>query len=124
MNVEIQSGPAQVLASGSATCFLGEGLVLAISADDRRYALALDFSSDPSVPDVAIETVATDDGLRLHCVNFDSVDGRGSAVPVALGACGDDVIFIHFRVFRYGRTADRTVHYTFFRAPRSVLAPD
>ncbi|NCG21462.1 MAG: hypothetical protein GWP91_20820 [Rhodobacterales bacterium] len=124
MNVEIQSGSARVIASGSATCFLGEGLVLAILADDQRYALELDFSSDPSVADVAIETVSMEHGLRLHCVNFDTADGRGSAVPVALGACGDDVVFVHFRVFRYGRTADRTVHYTFFRAPRSVLDPN
>ena len=40
---------------------------------------------------------------------------------MALGTVGDDVVFVHFKVFRYGRTPDRTVHYTFYAAPRSVL---
>ncbi len=123
MNVELHSGPARIIASGSATCFLGNDLNLAIVADAQRFVLELVFSTDPDTADVAIDTVSLDDGLRLHCVNFDRADGRGSAVPVALGSCGEDVIFVHFRVFRYGRTVDRTVHYTFFRAPRTVLDP-
>ena len=116
------SGPATVIASGSATCFGGCGLAMRQLVDGEPFDLELLFTSDPEVEDVAVHPESLDHGLRLHCVNFDDATGRGSAVPVALGALGEDeVVFVHFRVFRYGRTDDRTVHYTFYRAPRAVL---
>lgn len=119
--VYIRSGPATVIASGSVTAFGGAGVDLRVEVDGIPFDLQLAFESDPEVEDVAIHVDSIQHGLLLRCVNFDLADGRGSAVPVALGSLGDEVVFAHFRVFRFGRTADRTVDYTFYRAPRSVV---
>ena len=118
---QIQTGPARVISSGSATTFGGAGMALHLSVDGVPFDLVLQFATDESVEDVDVRLEPIDTGLILTCVNFDTAEGRGSAVPVALGSVGDDVVFAHFRVFRHGRTSDRTIHYTFFRAARAIL---
>ncbi|MCB9668603.1 MAG: hypothetical protein H6736_03410 [Alphaproteobacteria bacterium] len=111
--IEVTSGPARVVASGSATCFMGHELTLTI---EEPVAIVVDlaFESDPSVEDVAVDVATFANRMRLVCKNFDRADGRGSAQPVLLGEAGDLLVFLHFRVFLYGRTADRTVHYTLY----------
>ncbi len=54
-------------------------------------------------------------------MNFDGPEGRGSADPVLVADVADDLVFLHFRVFRHGRTADRTVHYTFYSVAKSAI---
>ena len=117
----LQSGPAKILASGQATTFMGAGLHIAFEVEEQAFTLELLFSSDASVEDVAVSVEHTAHGLILHCVNFDEADGRGSSVPVALGEVAEYLVFAHFRVSRFGNTVDRTVHYTLYLAPRSVL---
>ena len=120
--VHIRSGSARVLASGVVTAFSGGDLELSVVVDAQQFDLVLGFDTDPEIADVAIEVASIPRGLRLRCVNFDHPDGRGSAVPFALGGLGEDeALFVHFRVFLYGKTEDRTVHYTFYRAPRGAI---
>ena len=117
----IASGPATVLANGSVTTFLGSGVSLRLVEGGQPFELALSFQSDPDQEGVRIDLEDTPLGLRLTCVNFDGADGRGTAVPVVLGNIGEDLVFAHFRVSLFGKTADRTVHYTFYRAPKHVI---
>ena len=59
--------------------------------------------------------------LSLRLVNFGGTAGRGSAQPVLLSETPRDLLFFHFRVFRYGRTDDHTVHYTFYRVAKDQV---
>lgn len=120
MSIEIRSGPGRVIASGEATTFGGQPLRFDLTLDECPLAVEMAFRSDPSVSDVAVESARVEALLRFDLVNFDGPDGRGSARPVLLGEIGDALVFLHFRVFRWGRTDDRTVHYTFYR----VAKPD
>ncbi len=113
----IESGPAQVIEGGVVTTFGGHGLVLVLELPEDNLAVELVFASEPDAA-AAVEAEETDVGWRFRCRNFDDPGGRGSAEPVLLGEIGDDLVFFHFRVFRYGASADRTVHYTFFRASK------
>ncbi len=114
--VRIRSGAAEVIGSGMVTCFGGQPLELAFEEGEVRHEVELRFVSDASVDDVAVAVEQGDGVMSLELTNFDGADGRGSAVPVLLGAVGERLYFFHFRVFRFGQTEDRTVHYTFFRA--------
>lgn len=120
MAIAIESGPARVLASGEATCFMGRDLVLRI-AEPVDVVVELSFTSDPNVPDVAVDVTTFANHLRFQCVNFDHADGRGSAEPVLLGEAGHRLVFMHFRVFRWGRTIDRTVHYTIYSVDKDAV---
>jgi hypothetical protein len=112
------SGPARILATGTATTFGGASLVIGLE-DPFPLEVALQFVTDPAVPDVAVRQVSGDERrITWELVNFDGPDGRGTADPVQVGDHPHGRIFLHFRVFRYGRSRDRTVHYTFYDVPR------
>ncbi|MCA9569386.1 MAG: hypothetical protein KC656_16175 [Myxococcales bacterium] len=99
--IEVTSGPARVVASGSATCFMGHELTLTI---EEPVAIVVDlaFESDPSVEDVAVDVATFANRMRLVCKNFDRADGRGSAQPVLLGEAGAFVVLERDGEPRYG----------------------
>jgi hypothetical protein len=111
------SGPAEILASSTATTFFGNDLRVRVQLGAAGITVALSFVEDGDEPSVTVVEEAWGLSLTLH--NFDGTGGRGSASPVPLGELGDDLLFFHFRVFRWGETEDRTVHYTFYRAAKA-----
>ena len=122
MTFRVASGPALVLGSGTVTAFFGHPIHLEIPLDEAVYRLHFFFSGDPAVDGPTVQTAEIENGLAIQLVNFDGPEGRGSAVPVLLGELGDDLLFLHFRVFRYGKTEDRTVHYTVYRCRKADVA--
>lgn len=122
MLVGATSGPARILASGDVCTFFGHPLELVFSvADGRTYTVTFRFRSDVDVDGVAVETAPEPWGLELTLVNFDDASGRGSATPVLLGEQDGVLYFLHFRVFRHGRSDDRTVQYTLFEASAQAV---
>ena len=117
------SGPARVVDTGMVTTFGGFPLVLGIERP-ALLEVELRFTTDPLVADVAVRPIGGGGGARViwELVNFDGPDGRGSAAPVLVAEHGQSNIFLHFRVFRFGRTEDRTVHYTFYEVPIAATA--
>lgn len=116
MSVHLTSGPARVLASGTVTTWFGHGLELELELDGVPLRLAVTFAEGPTP---AVDTRALDDGWALLLTGFG--DGRGSAEPALLGAFGDDLVFLHFRVFRFGATQDHTLHYTLHRVAKAQV---
>lgn len=125
MLVSVHSGPAEVVAHGMVTCFATQPLSFLLDAG-IPVRVEMVFATDPSLPDVHVDLQSEDDPhgnavMRFRLANFDRPDGRGSAMPVLLGEVGSELLFFHFRVFRFGRTEDRTVHYTFYRVAKSAV---
>lgn len=118
MAITIQSGPAKVLASGQVTAFMGHELSLRVE-EPIDVVVDFAFKSDPSVHDVAVDVTTFANRMQLTCTNFDGADGRGSAQPVLIGEQGELLVFLHFRVFRFGRTDDRTLHYTIYTVAKA-----
>ncbi len=119
MSIYLFSGPATVIASGMVTTFFGQRLLLSVDLPDRVARVEFWFATEPEVADVAVRIDATPLGYVIECVNFDGPEGRGTATPMLLDDLGDHLLYFHFRVFRFGRTDDRTVHYTFYVTPKS-----
>ena len=114
----MRSGPARVVASGMATTFWGYDLTFQVDEGEVPFTITLAWVADPEVDQLQVRTAWPSGGLRFELVNFEGAEGRGTAEPVLLTEVGDEVIFLHFRVFRYGRTQDWTVHYTFYAASK------
>jgi len=108
----VHSGPVRVVAAGQVTSFRGHPLVIT----SGRTTLEFRFHDDPSHdgPWARLDDASTPGRTVVHCVNFDTAEGRGSQSPLALP--GDPERWLHFRVFRFGQTVDRTVHYTLYEA--------
>jgi hypothetical protein len=121
MTHDLRSGPALLLAAGEATTFFGHPLTLTLALPEGPYTVELRFEARPEVGDVAVDVDAGPHGITLTLFNFDTDEGRGSREPVLLGALGDDLLFLHFRAFRFGRSDDRTVHYSVFRVSRQAV---
>lgn len=115
MTFRAASGPALVLTSGSVTAFWGHPIHLEVPLESGPFRLHFFFTGDPAVEGVGVHTAEIEGGLAFQLVNFDDDQGRGSARPVLLGEVGDHLVFLHFRVFRFGRTEDRTLHYTVYQ---------
>jgi hypothetical protein len=121
MTVTLRSGPALLLAAGEATTFFGHPLAITLALPEGPYTVTIQFEARPENPDVAVDADAGPHGITLTLVNFDTDEGRGSREPVLLGGVGDDLLFLHFRAFRFGRSDDRTVHYSVYRASRAAV---
>lgn len=121
MSVSVRSGPARVIGSGTATTFWANDLAFTVEHGAIPFSVILGWVTDPSVEGVDVRTSWPEGGIRFDLVNFDGTEGRGSAEPVLITEVGEELIFFHFRVFRYGRTADRTVHWCFYAAPKTEV---
>jgi hypothetical protein len=118
--IYLVSGPSTIVASGMVTTFFGHRLLMSVDLGSRVARVELWFATEPEVPDVLLRINQVDLGYVIECVNFDGPEGRGTAAPALLDDLGDRLLYFHFRVFRFGRTEDRTVHYTFYVAPKST----
>lgn len=116
--VAIRSGETLVLDSGEVTTFFGAGLDFDVVGDGWEYALRLRLVDDPEDPAASVRTEIVGGDLEVYATNF--TDGRGSATPVLLAEVPGGYLFFHFRVQRFGATADRTVHYTFYLSPPNL----
>ena len=115
MDISARSGPAAIVASGEITAFEGHPLELTIWPNpENPFLLRWEFESDPEVEDVAVHFEHRADGFHFRCTNFDTADGRGTGKPLRLMEIGRQRFWLHFRVFLYGKTSDRTLHYSLY----------
>lgn len=122
MTLHLSSGPARVLAAGTVTTWFGHPLELRLELPEGPLRVSLAFRTDPDDPKVRVLPTRHLGGWHFEAVNFDTNEGRGTSEPALLGAFGTDLVFLHFRAFRYGQTPDHTVHYTFHRVPAAHAA--
>ena len=116
------SGGAEVVAHGAVTTFFGGQLHVSVPVEPP-LRVEFWFRSDPEVDGVSARAEWNEIGVLLDCVNFDDDSGRGTRQPMYLQDDGEYALFLHFRVFRHGRSDDRTVQFSFYRARRDQLPP-
>ena len=119
-----------MISCGARTC-VDTGIVTACGGEPIRMAwpdlpvVVFAFASDPGLEDVDVQIGGDDpDELVFTCTNFDQPDGRGTAVPVRIHTDATGSYLLHFRVFLFGRTEDRTLHYTLWHEPTEAVADD
>ncbi len=118
MTAVSHSGPARVVASGEVTSFFGHPLEIQLGLPEGPLVVSFSFQpgSTPSV-----DSTLRDGGWSFTLTGFDDDRGRGSAEPVLLAELEHDLVFLHFRAFRFGATPDHTLHYTCFRVPKAAV---
>jgi len=119
--VRIDSGPARVVETGMVTAFMGYPIRLETIVEQVRFIVELRMVTDPDREGVSVQSAYEGPVLVLTCVNFDSAEGRGSSQPVLLGPTETEAVFFHFKLFRFGRTDDHTLHYTVFAAKQDAI---
>ncbi len=124
MSLTIQSGPATVIASGMATCFLGHPLSFDLDVKDTTHKVVLFFEADEQDTSCRVASTRATEGWFLRLINFDAAHGKGSSEPVLLAEFEDSSLFFHFRTFLYGQTLDRSVHYTFFTVQKADVSSE
>lgn len=118
MTAVIHSGPARVVASGEVTSFFGHPLEIRLDLPEGPLHVSFTFKpGDTPRADSALG----DEGWSFTLHGFDDAAGRGSAEPVLLGELDAELVFLHFRAFRFGETPDHTLHYTCFRVPKAAV---
>jgi hypothetical protein len=111
-----------VIESGQVTTFFGNPVTWQLDCGARLFRVEISFVEDDSSDAPHAQTHQEQDGIRLVLTNFGGTSGRGSAQPVLLGEIASDLLFLHFRTFRYGKSLDYTVHYTFSGRPNELWA--
>lgn len=115
MDISARSGRTTIVASAEITTFEGHPLELTLwPSPDESLVLEWSFRTDPEVEDVAVTMASKEQSLHFECVNFNTAEGRGTGKPLHLADIGGHRFWVHFRVFLYGKTEDRTVHYTIY----------
>jgi len=107
---DVVSGPVRVVASGQVTTFEGHPLTLRFASLTIKFR----FYDDPAQdgPLARLDAVTDPGEVLVHCVNFDTAEGRGTRTPLEIP--GELPRWLHFRLFRFGQSPDRTLHYTLY----------
>jgi hypothetical protein len=121
MAASVWSGPARVVSSGTVTTFRGEGVYLEVPLGDRAWAMGIRFATDAAWPGPRVDSAILGTGVRLDLVNFDTAEGKGSAEPVLVGEIGDELLYLHFRAWKYGASNDHTFHWTLFLVQKAEV---
>ena len=112
---QIESGSAEVIASGSVISFEGNPITITYGAGETRLKLTFEFKTDPSRKDPYVLGSSADPlSLRVVLFNFDSPLGVGTSTPTPIGTIGDRKLYIHYRVNTLSSTPDKTLLYTIY----------
>ena len=115
MEISARSGRVSVIASAQLTTFEGHPLEITVEVGpSQTFSIKWSFVSDPETLDVDVVLEREGDLVHLICSNFDHSDGRGTSKPLHLGDVGTQRFWLHFKVFLFGKTLDRTVQYTMY----------
>ena len=112
----VQSGPAEVIASGTVIAFQGNPISIQFGFP-MPLTVEFEFETDTENPGKPrFHTSAWGEHvLQLRLTNFDNSLGSGTVKPIPFGQRHERQLWIHFRVYKLGSSEDRTLHYTIFQ---------
>lgn len=113
----IFTGGARVIASGTVIAFNEWGEVsFRLGPLKERLSIVFRFEDGPSGgPEPRIEVLGEGEkGIKLVLRNFGDATGEGTVSPLKLGTLEGLQLYVHFRIFRVGKTP-RVIHYTFYQ---------
>jgi len=113
-SVEIRSGPATIVASGTVIGFNGNPIEITYGPRTERLTLILVFIDDESSKARVNPSTPNPNTLRLELHNFRSPIGSGTTKPIPIGTLLGKPLSIHYRVYDIGE-GDKTVHYTIYQ---------
>lgn len=113
-SVEIRSGPADAIASGTVIAFAGNPVEIVFGPPEERLRLILAFHDQQGEAEPRVEAnIADQTTLALTLFNFNNPLGAGTAQPMPAGSLNGRRLYIHLRVYEL-RDSDKTVHYSIY----------
>lgn len=111
--VEIKSGTAEIIASGSVIAFNGNPIEISYGPSIERLTLVFAFQDDGQQDTRIDATKPNPNTLHFNLYNFRNPLGSGTSKPVPIGTLAGRKLYLHYRIYDIGNS-DKTIHYTIF----------
>jgi hypothetical protein len=120
--IEIKSGPMNVIFSGTVTTFEGNPIELTFGSSNDRLRLIFIFKKDEKGERRMEVNNPDSKSLEISLFNFNSALGDFSIKPMHIGILENRRLFLHLRVYGSGKEEiiDRMLHITLYHEPESV----
>lgn len=114
--VKIESGPAEIVASGSVIAFSGNPITITYGTTDKPLKLVFAFKDEEGREDLKVEGSVHDPvTLKLTLYNFKNPLGSGTTDPMPIGTLGGRRLYIHYRVYQLTGSSDKMLVYSIYR---------
>lgn len=117
--VEIKSGNARIVVSGTVISFLGNPVEIKFGSAKEQLKIIFSFRDETNNDKISVENVPVDDPkvAKLVLVNFKNPLGTGNTQAIKLGTLDGLPLHINYRVYDIGSGsgADKTIHYTLYQ---------
>ena len=116
---KVESGPAEVIDSGTVISFAGSPITLSYKA--LNIAIVFDFKTNEQVDHSYIDGAYTEGSgkelgvLKLTLNNFDDRFGAGTIKPLRIGQYEGRKLYIQIRVYTLMGSPDKTLDYTIYK---------
>ena len=117
---KVESGPAEVIDSGTVISFAGNPITL--SYRDLNIAIVFEFKTGERTDSAYIDGNFTDKNgdtelgvLKLTLYNFDDRFGAGTIKPLRIGQYEGRKLYIQIRVYTLIGSPDKTLDYTIYK---------
>ncbi len=117
MNEKIESGPAEIVASGTVFAFSGSPITITFGSPTETLKLIFEFKDEEGKEDLRVEaTVVDTQTLKLTLINFKNPLGSGTTKPKPFGSLDGRRLYVHYRVYSLSDAADKMLHFNIYKA--------
>src|SRR4051794_11689815 len=122
--LEVKSGPAKVIASGTVISFRGNQVDLTVGRFIGKFTVTLSFKDDPPVvgqsPALKVDfTVESPNSITVQFRNFSDVPlGAGNREPIKVASSARDDLYLSYRIYSLSGNADKLIHYAIYSIER------
>jgi len=114
LNKKVESGPAEVIDSGTVISFAGNPVTLRYK--DLSINIVFEFKTDAENQGTYVESSVPETGtLKLTLFNFDDRFGAGTIKPMRIGKYEGRGLYIQLRVYTLAGSPDKTLQYTIYK---------
>lgn len=110
----IESGPAEVIDSGTVISFSGNPISL--HYPDMGIKIVFEFKAGEEGRGTSVESSVPEPGiLQLTLYNFDDRFGAGTIKPMRIGKYEGRRLYVQLRVYTLQGSPDKTLQYTVYK---------
>jgi len=113
---KLESGPAEVVTSGSVISFLGNPITITFKAEDEILKLIFEFRDEKEKKEPRMEvSLPNPETLKIILFNFRDPLGLGTGKPARIGTIGNRNLYLQYRVYPISGSLDKILHYTLYK---------
>jgi len=114
LNKKIESGPAEIIDSGTLISFAGNPISLYYK--NLNIKVIFDFKRDEYNSETYVDSSVIEPAtLKLTLYNFDDSFGAGTNKPMKIGKHENRRLYLQLRVYSLKGSTDKTLQYTLYK---------